>query len=183
MPPPNPDHLQWFAEEVQPCEPTLRAYLRRRFPTLGEVDDVVQESYLKLLHQRTAGNFRFARGMLFTVARNLALDIFRRRRRAPFVADPGDAARQVAAEVPGIVEAVCLDQELALLAEAMATLPPRCREVLTLRKFHGLSHREIAVRLGLSERRVNHELGTGIRRCADYLQARGVAVAAREPAA
>jgi len=183
MPPPNSDHVQWFAEEVQPCEPTLRAYLRRRFPTLGEVDDVVQESYLKLLHRRAAGNFRFARGMLFTVARNLALDIFRRRQRAPFVAEAAEVLPEVPAETAGIVETVCLDQELALLAEAMATLPPQCREVLTLRKFHGLSHREIAARLGLSERRVNHEVGSGIRRCADYLQARGVAVAAREPAA
>lgn len=180
MPPPHPDHVQWFAEEVQPCEPTLRAYLQRRFPTLGEVDDVVQESYLKLLRQRTAGNFRFARGTLFTVARNLALDIFRRRRRAPFVADAGHLARQVPVESPGIAEAACLDQELALLAEALEALPPQCREVLTLRKFHGLSHREISRRLGLSERRVNHEVGNGIRRCADYLQARGITMAARE---
>lgn len=180
MPPPNSDHVQWFAEEVQPCEPTLRAYLQRRFPTLGEVDDVVQESYLKLLRRRTEGNFRFARGTLFTVARNLALDIFRRRRRAPFAADAGELAPHVAADTPGIAETACLDQELALLAEALDTLPPRCREVLVLRKFEGLSHREIAQRLGLSERRVNYEVGHGIRRCADYLQARGVEVAERE---
>ncbi len=179
MPPSNSDHAQWFAEEVQPCEPTLRAYLQRRFPTLGEVDDVLQESYLKLLRRRTAGNLRFARGTLFTVARNLALDIFRRRRSAPFVAAAGGEMPQVASESPGIAETACLDQELALLAEAMATLPPQCREVLTLRKFHGLSHREISRRLGLPERRVNYEVGNGIRRCADYLQARGVERPAR----
>lgn len=182
MPPPETDPVQWFAEEVQPCEPTLRAYLQRRFPTLGEIDDVVQESYLKLLRRRAAGNFRFARGMLFAVARNLALDIFRRRQRAPFAADAGEVVPQVPAELPGIAEAACLDQELAWLTAALETLPPQCREALTLRKFEGLSHREIAQRLGLTERRVNYEIGYGIRLCAEYLQARGVAVREREAA-
>lgn len=36
---------RWFKEEVQSHEPLLRAYLRRKFPQLNEVDDVVQESF------------------------------------------------------------------------------------------------------------------------------------------
>lgn len=35
------DHTRWFFEEVQPHEPKLRAYLRHRFPTLTDVDDIV----------------------------------------------------------------------------------------------------------------------------------------------
>lgn len=173
----NPDQLQWFARELHPYEPTLRAYLAQRYPTLQDVDDVVQESYLKLLRRRMDGNLTSARGFLFTVAQNLARDMFRRRRRAPFVDDDGRAAATVADERPGTADALCRSQELALLAEAIDALPPRCREVLTLRKIHGLSHKEIAQRLGLAERLVNHEVGQGVRRCAAYLQARGLSVA------
>jgi hypothetical protein len=36
------EHARWFAEEVQPHEPSLRSYLRNTFPALPDVDDVVQ---------------------------------------------------------------------------------------------------------------------------------------------
>jgi hypothetical protein len=37
----------------------------------------------------------------------------------------------------------------------MRALPPRCREILALRRIEGLSHREIAERLGIAEGTVN----------------------------
>ena len=46
------DHARWFAEEVRPHEPALRAWLRRQYPNLADMDDVVQESYLQLLRAR-----------------------------------------------------------------------------------------------------------------------------------
>ncbi|MBI2497428.1 MAG: RNA polymerase subunit sigma-24, partial [Opitutae bacterium] len=49
MPTPDADFARWFAEEVQPHEPALRAWLRNRFPTLVDPDDLVQESYARLL--------------------------------------------------------------------------------------------------------------------------------------
>ena len=61
MPPSEPARLpasslsRWFAEEVQPHEPALRAYLQARFPTLGDYDDIVQESYVRLLKAQAAG--------------------------------------------------------------------------------------------------------------------------------
>ncbi|HRE82682.1 MAG TPA: sigma factor, partial [Opitutaceae bacterium] len=84
MPPLDSEHARWFIEEVQPHEPRLRAYLRRNFPQLHDVDDVVQESYLKICRARIEGRLNSARGFLFTTARNLALDVFRRSRASPF---------------------------------------------------------------------------------------------------
>ena len=181
MSPESSDSRQWFAQEVQPYEPTLRAYLQQRFPKLDDVDDIVQESYLKLLRSRMEGQFlHCTRSMLFVVARNLSIDRLRRQRRAPFTPLAFEQSNGVADETVGVAEAACRDQELGLLAEAVDSLPPRCREVLRLRKIHGLSHREIASRLNLSERMVNFEVGNGIRLCAMYLQARGLPVARPE---
>ena len=39
---------QWFVENVQPHESRLRSYLHSSFPQMGEVDDVVQESFLRV---------------------------------------------------------------------------------------------------------------------------------------
>ena len=55
-----------------------------------------------------------------------------------------------------------------MLQQAIAHLPDRCREVLTLRKIQGLPQREVAERLGLSESTVEKHVSAGIRRCADW---------------
>ena len=72
------------------------------------------------------------------------------------------------------VESVCHEQELILLQAALASLPPRCREVLTLRKLHGLSREEIATRMGISPHTVNAQIALGMLRCRRYFQAHGL---------
>jgi DNA-directed RNA polymerase specialized sigma24 family protein len=74
------DEARWFAEEVQPYEGKLRACQQHRFPTIGDVDDIVQETYAQLFRERQAGRTFEARSYLFPVARNVAFDIFRRSR-------------------------------------------------------------------------------------------------------
>ena len=69
---------KWFAEEVQPHEPALRAYLLRSFPSLADIDDLVQEAYARLVRARNAGKVSEARPYLFAMARNMACDVFRR---------------------------------------------------------------------------------------------------------
>jgi len=179
MPPLDSEHARWFIEEVQPHEPRLRAYLRRNFPQLHDVDDVVQESYLKICRARIEGRLNSARGFLFTTARNLALDVFRRSRASPF--DDAEADKCLVLEGgPGAAELASREQELDLLAQAIEALPVRCRQVLKLRKIYGLSHRDIAARLGISERTVNVQIGHGVRRCGEFLRAHGVAVPEEE---
>ncbi|HRE82675.1 MAG TPA: RNA polymerase sigma factor [Opitutaceae bacterium] len=174
MPPLDSETNRWFTEEVLPLETILRAYLRRKFPTLTDVDDVVQESYLKIVKARLEGRLYSARGFLFTAARNVALDVFRRRPGNRSVANLDETPVLLNEEGAGVAERVCRDQELALLGAAIESLPLRCRQVFKLRKIYGLSHREIAAQLGISERTVNVQVGHGVRRCADYLEAHGV---------
>jgi RNA polymerase sigma factor (sigma-70 family) len=61
------------------------------------------------------------------------------------------------------------EQELALLLHIAEALPPRCRQVFTLRKVYGLSHKEIANRLGITPHTVEAQLGKAMRRCAKAL--------------
>lgn len=168
------EQARWFVEEVQPHEPILRAYLHKNFPQLTDVDDVVQESFLKIIRARLNGKLRSARGFLFTAARNVALDVFRRRRAASVEVGGNEECWATVMGAPDAAEAASREQELALLAQAIEALPLRCRQVLKLRKIYGLSHKEIASRLGISERTVNVQVGNGVRRCALYLRVRGV---------
>jgi RNA polymerase sigma factor (sigma-70 family) len=169
------ESTRWFAEEVQPHEPTLRAYLRGKFPTFPDIDDLVQESYARLIRAREAGKVSYAKAFLFTTARNVALDFFRRRKVVAIDAIGDLSELSVLADGPDAAESVNKQQELALLAEAVRALPDRCRQVLTLRMLYGLSHKEIAAHLRISDHTVKAQLAKGMRRCAEYLRARGLA--------
>ena len=174
MPPTDPSTARWFAEEVQPHEAELRSYLASRFSAQVDIDDLVQETYARLLQSRQQSAVRSTKGYLFATARNAGFDILRRRK---IIAIDGIAEIEllpVFEDRPGVSEAVCQDQELQMLAEAIQALPERCRRVVTLRKLHGLSHREIAAQLGIAENTVNAQVAIGVVRLRDYLQARGL---------
>ena len=171
---PPPDQARWFAEEVQPHERELRAFLRRHFPTVQDIDDLVQEAYVRLLRARHTGTIAEPRAYLFTTARNIAFDLFRRQRPISMEALAETQRLSVVEDKADAAEAASHTQEIELLIEAIHALPVRCREVITLRKLHGLSYRDIATRLGISENTVNAQLAIGLVRCRQYLAARGV---------
>jgi RNA polymerase sigma factor (sigma-70 family) len=165
---------RWFAEEVEPHEFRLRAWLAARFPRLQDLDDVVQETYVRLFRARRAGGIRSVQAFLFTAARNAACDVFRRQRGCVLDHMEDHAALRVLEEKPDVAEQVSASQELEVLAEAIRQLPHRCRQVFTLRKIYGLSQREVALQLGISEHTVEVQMGKGARRCAEFLRARGI---------
>jgi RNA polymerase sigma factor (sigma-70 family) len=165
---------RWFVEEIQSHEHDLRAYLRGRFPSLGDIDDLLQETYARILRAREVGKASLTRAYLFVTARNAALDQLRRNRPVSLdrIAEIDPSA--VVEERPDAAESASHDQELEILAEAIASLPERCREIFILRRYHDLSHKQIAQKLGLAGNTVNAQLVTGMLRCREYLRARGV---------
>lgn len=174
MPPLPTDQTRWFADEVQPHEADLRAWLRRRFPDAPDIDDVIQESYIRLLRAREKTAVACVRAYLFATARNVALGIFRRPQifARHEVTDPTLA--RIVHEGADVVEQVSVRQEIAELLDAIDTLPSRCREVFILRKLQGVSQRDIAVRLGISEQTVQVQVARGAKRCVQELRRRGV---------
>lgn len=180
MPSPAPrsssdlDHARWFAEEVQPHEPALRAYLRHKYPALPDVDDVVQESFAKVFAALKAGRLTSAKGLLFHVARNSVVSFFRKRKFiSPYVVSDSEELSVLECEAD-VAETVCSNDELELISEAIATLPGRCREVLMLRLMHGLEYGDIALQLGISESTVRVQITRGMKKCTAFLRERGV---------
>jgi RNA polymerase sigma-70 factor (ECF subfamily) len=164
---PSADH-RWFNDHVLPHEPMLRAWLRSRFPRGVELDDLVQEAFTRVLRARANGAAMHSpKAFLFATARNLALDVLRHRQVSgqdtlvPFesldVLDGSD----------GIPETVDRHEKLERLTLAIQSLPERCREVMTLRKVYGLSQKDIAARLGISECTVSAQLTIGVRKCTE----------------
>jgi len=171
---PPADQAVWFAESVRPHEPALRAFLSRRFSSLPDHDDLVQETYARLLRVSDPQRLVHARAFLFTTARNVAIDHVRRTRRTPV--DPIDDTAEIALlePAPGAGEVLDQAQRHEAMLAALGTLPERCREVMLLRYVDGFSASEIAVHLGLAAATVRVHLMKGVRDCAEFFRARGL---------
>ncbi len=173
------DAASWFSQ-VLAQEPDLRAFLCRAFHQRADVSDVIQETYARLLAlpPERRREVRTWRAFLFATARNVARDYLRRGRFVSLDAllemDRSGVVEESDAQSPD--EIVNLAQERDLLAQAIASLPQKCRKVVTLRKIHGLSQKEIALRLGITPHTVEKHISYGVRRCAAHLfQATGSA--------
>jgi len=118
-----------------------------------DAKDVLQDTLLAMA--RTVGDFRGTSSLstwLYTIARSFCI---KKRRRGRSVATAGEAndeeaAGGVAHPGPGPEESVESRQIEAVLAEAIAGLAPRYREVLVLRDIEGLSAPEVAEVLGIT---------------------------------
>ena len=159
---------------MQTHESALRSWLRGKFPALADPDDLVQESLARVWRVRQRGEVASPKALLFTTARNLALDQLRRRQVIGIDAVAEIAELPVFEDSPTAADQAAHNQELELLTEAIQSLPDRCRQVLTLRKIYGLSQKEIAAQLAITEHTVEAQIGNGMRRCAEFLARYGL---------
>jgi RNA polymerase sigma-70 factor (ECF subfamily) len=162
------DEALWFAREVQPHEAMLRAWLRSRFSDEGDLDDLVQDAFVRVLRARAGGTIRSPKAFLFATARNLALDRLRHRRVTGGNFPVEFDTLALVDETGDVPEAVARSEEIEILARAIQSLPTRCRQVLTLRKIYGLSQKEIAARLGIAEHTVESQGAIGLRKCTEF---------------
>jgi RNA polymerase sigma factor (sigma-70 family) len=171
---PSLEQSRWFTDEVHPHDAQLKAYLRGAFPTVRDVDDVVQESYLRIWKARAAQPIQSAKAFLFRVARNVCLDLLKRSRRSPLepLGDLCDVA--VLDEAPLATTGTGTEEKLQVLTDALAVLPPRCREIFMLCKFQGYTHAQAADSLRLSRRTIDAQIQIGFERLDAELRRRGV---------
>jgi RNA polymerase sigma-70 factor (ECF subfamily) len=174
---PSAEQTRWFVAEVHPHAPALKSWLRARFPRLPDVEDIAQVAFLRLWRRQSkpdSERLKSPKALLFAIARNAAIDEVRHRMvaRAEAVAETGSL--HVLDEGPDVVETVSARQELEFLAAALRGLPARCRQVITLAKIYGLTEKQVAEQLGISENTVRTHVVRGMERCTEYLRRHGV---------
>ncbi len=158
---------RWFMIHVLPHEPALRGWLSRRSAGLA-VDDVIQETYAILAARESVEDIRHTRAYLFQVARSVVAHQVRRSRVVSIQAAEDLDSLGVADE-GATPEQVTIDRdELRHLAQAIAAMPAQTRQAFTLRRVHGLSQREIAARMRLSESTVEKHIARGLKFLIDW---------------
>jgi len=160
---------RWFVDEVLPLEGVLERYLRRNWRDADEIADLRQEVYARVYDSCAKGRPDSAQAFVLSTARNLLID---RARRAQIVsietfADMDEMAPTVDELSPE--RRAAARSELRLLQRALDLLPARCREVVALRKIEGLSQKEVASRMGITEDTVEKQVSKGVRALAEAL--------------
>lgn len=139
-----------LAERSRKLRGALTRYFQRRLPNTHEVDDLVQEVFLRIVRRGNSQQLDQFEGYVFQTAASVMKDRFRRRRARMsdgHVAFDPDLHGQsdVSPE-----QTVLAREALRSTTRAIMALPERTRTIFVLRRLEGLSHPEIARRLGLS---------------------------------
>ena len=137
-----------FRELYQTYGPRVKAYMMRQGADAGTAEDLAQETLFTVWRRASlyAADKGSAATWIFAIARNLRID--RLRREVPWQELPEDRLEGAASEaLPD--EALAEKERQLRVRAALASLPPEQQEVVTLSYLEGLSHGEIAARLGL----------------------------------
>jgi RNA polymerase sigma-70 factor (ECF subfamily) len=150
---------RWIATHILPHEGEVRSWLLRhvRTFTAADVDDLIQEAYARLWASDMP-QLENGRAYFFVVARNLAFEQARRARIVPMERMGEIESLRIMSEAPGPEQTATARQELENLRAILEQLPPQCRRTFQLRKFDGLSIRDTAKHLGVSESTVEKHL-------------------------
>jgi RNA polymerase sigma-70 factor (ECF subfamily) len=142
----------------------LRRFLTR-WSGRVEAEDVLQDVWLNLRERSDPATWREPRAVLFTTAANLATD--RARRSATVGKHCTDQAPQqeVACPRPGPEAQADTAADLERLDAALQELPQACRVAFLLNRLEGMTHMEIAARLGISKKSVQRYIERAVRHC------------------
>lgn len=146
----------------------LRRFVSRRVADRDLVDDLVQESYARLLARSGSDAVHQPQAYLFRVASNLLADLHRREM-ASVPIQPIDVD-----DVPVRPEqedATGLADLQGAFETALGELSPRCRDVFIMRRFDDLDTGTVAQRLGISHRMVQKHLNRAVTHL--YIRLRG----------
>jgi RNA polymerase sigma factor (sigma-70 family) len=122
----------------------LRRFVRGRVTNRQDAEDVIQEAYLRVLRYSAQHAIEDHERLLFSAARNLAIDNQRRREaRERHTADCAVLAVG-ADDWPSSDEVVDARERLKRVEAAIALLPARCREVFLMHRLEGMSYSQIA---------------------------------------
>lgn len=149
------------AKDLSQHKGALLSFVQRRFGAAHDCEDIVQEAMARVIASSDTDNIGNLRAYLFRIAGNLSIDALRRRAlrerisgaslespEALAVASPGASAEQ----------AIIARQRKAAFETALARLPERQRQALTLNRLEGWSHPRIAAHLGCSTGTVYNDI-------------------------
>ena len=149
-------------------ESALRRYIARLVYRPEDVDDMVQETFLRAYRATEQRAIDYPKAYLFRVAKSVAIRELSKKTNQ--ITDYMEEAELEALQESGSTEQQLeAEEKIRFYCDAIAELPPQCRRVFLMRKYQAMSHKEIASALGISVGAVEKQVTLGIKRTMAYL--------------
>jgi RNA polymerase sigma-70 factor (ECF subfamily) len=169
----------WFMRDVLPLEAALTRFLQRNWRQPAEIADLRQETYARAYEAGLRERPKQVKPFLFQIARNLMIDRLRRQSVVSLETMADFEWANVSDDAPSLESRVAARQQLRQLQHALDDLPPRCRQIIVMRKIEGLSQKEVAQRMGIAVDTVENQVAKGVRLLAQALGGRRGALASQ----
>jgi len=165
---------EWFLNQIFRHRAALHRYLIKFTSGAEDIEDLVQETYVRLYALADYRAVESPKALLFRIAHNLAVE--RARSKKTQATDSMADLEQLgvfSTEVPAD-EQLDSGRRFETFCTAVDRLPPLCRRVFVLRKVFKLTHAEISEVLGVSHSTIEKHVAKGLVRCRDYLREQGL---------
>ncbi len=154
---------RWFAEQVYVHHQQHRRVALRLTGNHEDAEEIVQDAYARLFAYEQWQRLGNPNGFTLRIIRNLAIDRFRQADVVRIDRNPAVPLAELADDAPLPDAAAAHRDELRAVQAAVATLPDRCRQAVTLRRIEGLSPPEVAEAMGISVSTLEKHLVKGLR--------------------
>lgn len=144
---PNIIQVQNIARDL---EAPLKRYFARNGFSKSDVDDLVQEVFLKLSKLEALSGIENTQAYMFQIAANVMRDRLRLARTRPQISQHPLESQNEPPDVHDPERLLIARESLSLIQHALMLLPQRTRTVFLLHRFDGLKYKEIAKVLGIS---------------------------------
>lgn len=148
-----------------------------------DIEDIVQETYLRLYRASQRQKIFHPRSFMLKTARNIALNHVARADAMNHLQTPaaGTALSELEDEASVLQSMMGEsletqfqgDEEFLIFCRAVRELPLHCRRAFILKKVYGMSQKEVAAQLGISEATVEQHIVKGIVVCTAYMRKHG----------
>lgn len=157
------DIVVWVASHVLPHEAAARGWLRQLVASRADIDDVIQEAYCRIAALETIEHIRSGKAYFFQTVRHIALEHLRRSKIVRIDSVSDVELVRIADDSPSVERITAGARQLKKVQALIEGLPRKCREVFILRRVHGVSQKEIARELGISESTVEMHAARGLK--------------------
>jgi len=157
------ERAAWLACNVLPHEALLRARLKDVRVFGLDIEDVIQETYTRILSGPPLHAIQHPKQYAVQTARGIVIDHVRRSRVVSIVGTGRLDTLSVPICEANAEERLEFQQEVDAVVDVLAKMPERLRQTLIMRRVEGLSQKDVARRLNVSEKSVERYLTESVR--------------------
>jgi len=154
---------RWLARNVLPHEALIRARLNTLHIYDLDIEDILQEMYARILSVPSLESIRYPKQYAVQTAKAIVIDHIRHKKVISITSSGSLETFDSPILDANTEERLEFQGEILAVADALAHLPTKCRETLILRRMEGLSQKEVAQRLNISEKTVEKHMANGVR--------------------